>query len=168
MAVVITGRDATIRLLALLALAALATGCSSGANSPFASAAPIEREFMAAAVTWDLNKDGNVTCDEWKQYVTGLFRDADANRDGILTAEEYAVLARRDRLFDTVGLAYFDANADGRLSLSEMTEKRNPAFAALDKNGDCVLSRDERVQTSGPRDEAPSSATMPPSLPGKR
>ena len=167
MAVANAGRGAGIRLLALLALSAQA-GCSTGGNSPFASAPPIEREFMAAAVTWDLNKDGDVTCDEWKQYVTGLFRAADANRDGVLTSEEFAVLSRSDRLFETAGLAYFDANADGRLTLSEMTEKRNPAFAALDKNGDCVLTRDERVQTSGPRDEAPSSKAMPPSMPGKR
>ena len=28
---------------------------------------PVEREFALAVVTWDLNKDGEVTCDEWKQ-----------------------------------------------------------------------------------------------------
>jgi len=169
MAVAVAWRGAGLRLLALLILLAQG-GCSSSGNTPFASAPPIEREFVAAAVTWDLNKDGDVSCAEWKQYVTGLFREADANRDGILTQEEYAVLARRDRLFDTVGLAYFDGNADGRLSLPEMADKRNPAFTLLDKNGDCVLSRDERVQTSAPRDDGSSSkAALPPSgRPGGR
>jgi len=163
----IAWRSGSVGLM-LLAFA-VQGGCSSGGSSPFASATPIEREFIGAAVTWDLNKDGDVTCDEWKQYVTGLFREADANRDGILTREEFAVLARRDRLFETVGLAYFDANADGRLSLSEMTDKRNPAFTLLDKNGDCVLSRDERVQTSAPRDSSTSKAAPPPmGNPGSR
>jgi hypothetical protein len=151
------------RLLVVL-IAAIASGCASGPKGPLDSASNIERDFAVAAVTWDLNKDGNVTCDEWKQYVTGLFREADANRDGILTKEEYAAMGRRDRLFDSVGLAYFDANADGRLSLSEMTEKPNPAFTLLDKNHDCVLTRDERVQMSAPRDDGPREKASPPPM----
>ena len=64
-----------------------------------------------------------MTCDEWKQYVTSLFREADANHDGVLTREEYAALSRRDRLFETVGFDYWDANHDGRISLSETVDK---------------------------------------------
>src|SRR5882762_8654977 len=99
-------RDGGAWLTLLLAVAGL-TACATGNKSPLDSATAVEREFALAAVTWDLNKDGDVTCDEWKQYVTGLFREADANRDGILTREEFATLARRDRLFDTVTFDYF-------------------------------------------------------------
>ena len=132
--------------LALLVVVAALAACATGDKSPLASATPVEREFALAVVTWDLNKDGEVTCDEWKQYVAGLFRDADANRDGFLTRQEFAALARTDRLFEVVGFDYFDANADGRLSLTEMADKANPAFQLLDKNGDCVISAEERVQ----------------------
>jgi hypothetical protein len=98
-----------------------------------------------------------VTCDEWKQYVAGLFRDADADRDGFLTRQEFATLTRSDRLFDVAGFDYFDANADGRLSLFEMADKPNPAFELLDKNGDCVISAEERVnQRSYARDDGKS------------
>jgi hypothetical protein len=149
--------------LPLLLAAALLAGCSSGSGSPLDNASLIEREFAAAAVTWDLNKDGDVTCDEWKQYVTSLFREADADHDGMLTREEFAALTRRDRLFETAGFNYFDANGDGRLSLSEMVDKPNPAFLLLDRNHDCVLTRDERVQTRGPREDAPKdSGALPP------
>src|SRR6185436_6759960 len=90
-------------------------------------------------------------------YVAGLFRDADADCDGFLTRQEFAALTRSDRLFEVAGLDYFDANADGRLSLSEMADKPNPAFQLLDKNGDCVISAEERVnQRSYARDDGKS------------
>lgn len=164
MAVIRSWRRDVAALAMLLAVAALGA-CSTGGNSPFGSAAPVEREFMAAAVTWDLNRDGDVSCAEWKQYATGLFRDADANRDGILTAEEFAAMARSDRLFATAGLSYFDANADGRLSLPELTDKPNSAFVLLDKNNDCVLTRDERVNVTAPRDEPRQQGPPPPGRP---
>jgi len=135
--------------LALLLAAVALTACATGNNSPLASASPLEREFAAAAITWDLNKDGDVTCDEWKLYVAGLFRDADVDGDGFLTRAEFAALSRSDRLFEAAGFDYFDVNGDGRLSLSEITEKPNPAFLLLDKNNDCVISAGERLQLRG-------------------
>jgi Ca2+-binding EF-hand superfamily protein len=131
----------------LLVGAALLAGCA-GHASPLASASPTEREFLRAEATWDLNHDGNVTCDEWKQYAGGLFRDADVNRDGALSREEFAAMSKVDRLFETVGFAYFDADGDGRITLSELVDKPNPAFALLDKNGDSVISPEERLHFS--------------------
>jgi hypothetical protein len=139
-------------LLMALALAG-ASGCASD-SSPLGNASTVDREFAAAAITWDLNRDGEVTCDEWKQYATGLFRSADANRDGFLSPEEFAAMARQDRLFDTGGFKFFDMNGDGRVTLEELTGKPNPAFALLDKNKDCVIGRDERVVQRGPSEES--------------
>jgi hypothetical protein len=162
---IFTGSGHVLTAAVSLLVALLQSGCSSGQGSPLDKASLIDREFVIAAVTWDLNKDGNVTCDEWKRYVTSLFRDADANHDGYLTREEYAALSRQDRLFETAGFKYWDANGDGRISLSEMVDKPNPAFTLLDKNHDCVLTPDEQVQSSGPREDAPSSTNstkLPP------
>jgi Ca2+-binding EF-hand superfamily protein len=159
-------RVANALLLLLTLLAPLQSGCSTGKGSPLDQASLVDREFVIAAVTWDLNKDGNVTCEEWKQYVTSLFREADADHDGMLTREEYAKLSRRDRLFETAGFNYFDTNGDGRISLSEMLDKPNPAFILLDRNHDCVLTPDERVQASGPREDAPQDSGKPPPMGG--
>lgn len=138
--------------LALQLAVAGPAGCASHGKSPLASATPLEREFAAAAITWDLNKDGDVTCEEWRQYLADLFRDADADRDGFLTRQEFAALARSDRLFEVAGFDYFDTNADGRLTLAEMADKPNPAFQLLDKNNDCLISADERLQQRGGSD----------------
>ena len=97
---------------ALLVLAAVALqGACTANKSPLASASPLEKQFAAAAITWDLNQDGDVTCAEWKQYAAQLFREADRNRDGYLNREEYSVMARTDRLFETAGLPTSTATA---------------------------------------------------------
>lgn len=129
----------TAGLLAIVMLA-LVTGCATS-KSPLADATPLEKEFAAAAITWDLNRDGDVTCEEWKQYATQLFHEADRNRDGFLGKDEYAAMARTDRLFETAGFAYFDADGDGRIALAEIIDKPNPAFIYLDRDKNCVIGR---------------------------
>ena len=134
----------------LLVLAAVALqGACTANKSPLASASPLEKQFVAAAITWDLNQDGDVTCAEWKQYAAQLFREADRNRDGYLNREEYSVMARTDRLFETAGFAYFDGDGDGRITLAEIADRPNPAFDLLDRNKDCVIALDERAGQRG-------------------
>jgi len=119
-------------------------GCATGPKSPLPNASKLDLDFVQAVVTWDLNHDGDVTCQEWKAYVADLFREADASHDGVLTREEFAVMARRDRLFETAGFSYFDAKADGRLTLAEIADKPNPAFTLLDTDHDCRITPEER------------------------
>ncbi|KAB2920149.1 MAG: histidine kinase [Hyphomicrobiaceae bacterium] len=143
----------------------LQAGCTGG-QSPFSPGSALDQEFAAAAVTWDLNHDGDVTCEEWKGYAAGLFRGADANRDGFLIKDEFVILARQDRLFDTAGFGHFDANADGRIALAEITDRPNPAFALSDANKDCVLSPDERRRR--PDGAKPQTDPPPAGRPGPR
>jgi hypothetical protein len=133
-------------VLPLLISLGTVQGCATN-KSPLATASSVDRKFVAAAVTWDLNRDGDVTCDEWKQYASDLFRAADVNHDGVLTREEFAGLGRQDRLFEVAGFAYFDADGDGQITLSEVIDKPNPAFALLDTNHDCIIGPDERRGT---------------------
>jgi hypothetical protein len=134
--------------LGLALLAASLEACAAN-TSPLASASPLERQFAAAATTWDLNHDGDVTCEEWRHYASTLFREADADHDGNLTPEEFAAMARRDRLFEIAGFAYFDADGDGRITLAELVDKPNPAFTLLDTNHDCVITPEERRGNDG-------------------
>jgi hypothetical protein len=137
-------------LAAVLAMAALAGGCSStpmfGNSSPFGSTSSIDRTFIGAAQTWDFDKNGSVSCEEWKQYATTSLHEADANGDGTLDAEEFKKMAATDRLFEVADLSYYDGNNDGRVTVEEITGKQNVAFKMLDKNGDCQIDRNETVQ----------------------
>lgn len=140
----------SVRVVAAMAIvpALYAGGCSSGGN-PFKNTNDFDRTFIGAAQTWDLDKNGSVSCDEWVQYVTASFREADANGDSFMDAEEHKTLVKSDRLFEVANIAYYDGNGDGKLSLDEITGKQNLAFKLLDRNADCQIDRTETVQVHG-------------------
>lgn len=156
----------TLRLAACLALLpGVLSGCASSSN-PFAKTSDFDRTFIGAAQTWDLDKNGSVSCDEWAQYVNTSFREVDANGDGALDAEEWKVLVKNDRLFEVANISYYDANGDGRVTVEEMTGKQNIAFKLLDRNNDCQIDRTETVQVHGidkvkPKDDGSSAGRGP-------
>ena len=135
----------------LLVLSGLVLAGCGGNAGPLTSASSTDLAFVGAVGTWDMNRDGNVTCSEWKQYAASLFKDADRDRDSILSRQEFEAMSRQDRLFATIGFAYFDVDGDGRITLPELVDKPNPAFALLDKNGDCTISPNERLNLESKR-----------------
>lgn len=128
--------DVTLRTVSVSALALVVAACSS-------SVPDVDRVFLSAAGNWDRNRDGVVTCDEWKAYAAELFDAADANRDGTLDRAEYAKVISTDRMFETVDLSYYDGDKDGKITRSEFVEKPNRAFALLDKGNECKLSANQ-------------------------
>lgn len=140
--------------LALLA-GALAGGCSSSGN-PFEKSTDFDRTFISAAQTWDTDKNGVVTCDEWGRYAAVSVRENDANGDGALDANEWANLVKSDRLFEIANISYYDSNGDGRVTAEELSGKQNLAFKLLDRNQDCQIDRTESVQVRGT--EAPAKS----------
>jgi EF hand len=144
----------------LMAIATVAGGCSSSSN-PFNSTSGIDRTFIGAAQTWDTDKNGSVSCDEWKQYAATSFRESDTNGDNVLSPEEFQTMSKSDRLFSVADAAYYDANGDGKVTVEELTGKQNRAFALLDKNNDCQIDRNETaqvIQVDKKKEEAPQSA----------
>ena len=129
---------------AALAIGLTLAACSTS-SSPFSSASDTDVTFLNASQTWDLDKDGNTTCDEWKKYSSDLLRQADGDGDGALNGQEWSGMSKSDRLFDIADLAYYDANGDGKVTIDELTGKQNAAFRMLDKNGDCKIAHDEKA-----------------------
>jgi Ca2+-binding EF-hand superfamily protein len=122
--------------LAALILALAAAGC--GSTAPGLKEG-VDGAFIRAAATWDLNHDGDVTCDEWRQYATSLFKEVDLKHDGKVTPDEFARLTKIDRLFITANFAYYDTDHKGYVTQQDFVDKPNPAFTALDTEKTCVL-----------------------------
>ena len=119
-----------------LILAVATSGCGSSAPGLREG---IDGAFIRAAATWDLNHDGNVTCDEWKQYATSIYKEVDVNHDGKLTPDEFERLTKIDRLFLTANFAYYDADHKGYVTQADFVDRPNPAFLQLDQENTCVI-----------------------------
>lgn len=152
---------------AISAVLALA-GCSTasmptiGSVNPFGSKqiSEIDRAYLQAAGSWDLNHDNVVTCNEWKSYTEDLFNSADTDHDDSLDATEWNNLTKIDKMFVAADLSYFDQNGDGKVSRSEFVDKPNPAFVLMDKSGTCKLDGSQ-IASARSKTEYDTSGTKP-------
>jgi hypothetical protein len=125
----------------LVSLGLLVSGCAG--QGQLSGASKIDMAFVRAAPTWDLDRDGVVTCDEWKQYAGQLFAETDSGNKGYLNVDDFAALAKIDHLFEAADFTYFGGSANGRVTRAAFVDKPNPAFRLLDRRKDCRLTSEE-------------------------
>lgn len=150
-------------------------------------------EFMATVrsrfAQMDLNNDGRITDEDLppamrgrnvlgsdsgrgfgpRRHILRLLRDADANKDGVVTLDEALAAAEKrfagldrnkDGVIDTADrdalraetvdyrvkrfIHYFGADADGKVTKEQFAAKAKERFARMDLNNDGTISRDER------------------------
>lgn len=91
----------------------------------------------------DADGDGAISAAEMDAHNADLMANADTDRDGLLTREEFDAYRRkkRDEFREKTNP---DKNRDGVVSLAEHLAAAEERFARLDTNGDGVLSEDER------------------------
>ena len=101
----------------------------------------------------DADGDKKITKEEWKLN-PDLFARFDANSDGVITPDEVMPSDRRNEVPNGEGSAAFwsryDRNKDGKIDAKEIGNERR--FAAMDSDGDGVLTKAEVEQAIDKRD----------------
>lgn len=94
-------------------------------------------ETVKTLMAFDANGDGKLRKSELPERMQGIFERSDANRDGVLTADEIRVMARAQ------AQAQPAAGGRGRGGPQGMMMRMDPIFAALDTNRDNAIAADE-------------------------
>ena len=146
------------RGLSVLA-AVVVAACSNSMPSLTGGPSEIDKVFLIAAGNWDRNKDGVVTCEEWKAYASELFAIGDIERKGWLTKEDWKRVVEVDRMFETVDFAYYDRNGDGKVDRAEFVDRPNRAFELADRDKNCQLTT---VELTGARSAGANAPKVTP------
>jgi EF hand domain-containing protein len=111
----------------------------SGVGGEAPAEPPSPEELATTLMAFDRNKDGRLAKSEAPERLQGLFARLDENTDGVLTADEIKKGAAAQPLQTPARGRGEGREGEGRGG----PPRRDPFYAALDKNGDGVLSADE-------------------------
>jgi hypothetical protein len=105
---------------------------------------------------YDANQDGRVSQDEINANRTQWHGDFDRDKSGDLSLAEFEQLwlkARRDQMVREY--QDFDRDGDGKVTADEYRSPMANTVANMDRNGDGVLSQEDRRRRGGGQSEQP-------------
>jgi len=132
--------------IALALLAALGATPSAAQQS--------EDPLIATAREW--GGDGGVyTCQQWRAYVTRMYKLADPRKRGYIEAKDFEIIKKTSSVFHLATFDYFDMSGKGRFSQKEFIEFESPFFARFDSKRSCRVTADDIRQASAPAAATP-------------
>jgi Ca2+-binding EF-hand superfamily protein len=131
---------------ALLPVALLALAACGPASAQQFDGSRIIQQFGQA----DLNADGSVTREEFRNHRKTQFARADRNGDGFVSDDDVPAVVQ-SRLRNRLGgkkpgemiIPQFDRNGDAKLSEAEFVDGPTLVFDTVDANGDGKATREE-------------------------
>jgi hypothetical protein len=138
-----------------LVLAAIAALCSAGGFAPHVFAQQADEPLVATAREWG-GQNGVYTCDQWRAYVTRMYRLADPRHRGYIEAKDFEIIKKASPVFQMATFDYFDMTGKGRVTQKEFIEFESPFFARFDKRHSCrVTSEDIRAANTPTQTQTP-------------
>lgn len=101
------------------------------------------QQLLANLGQVDVNSDGALSRDEYRNVQAAQWPQVDRNGDGFLTLDDFPRIAAGRARTQLAEIAYLDADGDGRISQSEFVDGEAPLFRRADGNGDGMLTRSE-------------------------
>lgn len=132
-------RPSKTALLAAVTLTILVAGCSNNSNKPDPSER-FELAKMRMMERWDINEDGDITCEDATLMRQQKFNAADLNQDGGLTEDEFRNASWSNPAFAAEHLRLYDDDHSGLVSLAEFEKHADNQFQIMDLNSNCVIS----------------------------
>ena len=154
-------RNSSAGILALAGFALVLTGMLTGAAAPAVAEGGEHRAKILERL--DANKDGAIDRAEFMAGRDDRFAMLDGNGDGTVIEAEFDAAAARFRAEHGMGegghgaghqgrhgewFARIDADGDGSVTRGEFDDAAERMFARFDRNGDGVLSPEDREHDS--------------------
>lgn len=141
-----------------LLLVALSCCQLSPALAQSSQAAARQHDFVVdTAAEWG-GQGGVYTCQQWRAYVTRMYRIGDPKRRGYIDAAGFELIRRASPVFENASFDFFDVENKGRVSQKDFVEFESPFFARFDKNHSCHVTMNDVRAASGGKAAAPEPA----------
>jgi len=109
--------------------------------------------LVATATEWG-GEGGVYTCDQWRAYLTRIYRIGDKRRRGFIDAQDFEAIKRASVVFTAASFDYFDVAGSGRVSKAAFLASPNPIFARYDKNHSCRVTAEDLRRVGASAGEA--------------
>ncbi|QGM47820.1 EF-hand domain-containing protein [Methylocystis heyeri] len=124
-------------------LIALSCWWISPARAQSNDPAPHRRDFVVdTAAEWG-GQGGVYTCQQWRAYVTRMYRIGDPRRRGYIDAAGFELIRKASPVFENASFDYFDVENKGRVSQKDFIEFESPFFARFDRNHTCHITMND-------------------------
>ena len=112
-------------------------------------------QILATAPEWG-GQGGVYTCEQWRAYVTRMYRLADVHHRGFIEAKDFEIIKKASPVFASASFDYFDEAGKGRVTQKQFIEFPNPFFARFDKKHNCHVTNEDIRQANAPAPTTPA------------
>ncbi len=119
-----------------------------------AAAQQTEGLIVSSAREWG-GQGGVYTCEQWRAYVTKMYRIADPRHRGYIEAADFERIKKISPVFHEASFDYFDMAGKGRVSQKDFIEFQSPFFAMFDKKHSCRVTQEDIRQANAPAPTTP-------------
>lgn len=112
----------------------------------------MRQSLISFSKTLDLDNDGYVTSSEAEKSILAQFEEADIDKDGKLSQEEFsAVFLKMAKPMQVRAFQSYDGDGDMTISFDEFQKKEYRHFMRWDRNGDDVIDQSDRMKRGSMR-----------------